>query len=532
MSTFDKEKAITPGLICLAVLLLLPGTVWAQARASITLTNEATGGHVQKGLELFRQERYAEALTEFEAELRAHPSNAALENLLGITATKLGRLDEANQHYQKAIRLNPNLAAAHKNLGFNYLTGKQYAKAETQLKAALALEPADPFPQLYLAMLYLATARDQEAVERLAPSRALLENDPVVAFAMAKACLRVGRTSDGQALIAALERRAPLPVNQEYELAATLYAKGFYKESVERFRQVAASSGSWTNQYNLAIALLAARQAPEASTLLRALAAQHPQDANVLSLLGSAYEATDQPKLALDAYQRAVRADPDNSDRYLDYSRLLMDLDRYDESEQFLREGLGAVQDTYALKMRLGSVQMMAARYEQARATFQEAISAHPEIPLGYIALARTYFKEGQDEEAAKILTAARDKLPPDFMLDYYAGLALARSQRNQEAAAALERAVRLNNAVPEAHYELGKLYLGSDRLDAARAEFERTIQLAPGHANAYYQLSRVYTRLGDSEKAHAMADRTRDLKRAQREEGLRLQSARFKDFQ
>lgn len=493
---------------------------------------QAPDPRLQKGLALFQQEHYTEAFVEFEAAARAHPGNAAIENVLGITATKLGRIEQANQHYRRAIRLDPKLAAAHKNLGFNLLNGKQYVEAETQLKTALTLDGADPFPHLYLAMLYLASGRDKDAIERLAPARALLVNEPAVACDMVKACVRAGRAAEGLALAADLEQKAAFSVSQEYELAALLYAKQLYPESVERFRRIAAASNSWGNRYNLAIALTAARQGAEAVKVVEALAAERPQDPNVLSLLGSAYEASDQPRQALDAYQRAVRADPENPDRYLDYSRLLMDLDRYDESEQFVREGLNAVRDTYALHMRLGSVQMMAARYDQARASFHEAIAAHPEIPLGYVALARTYFKEGQDEEAAKVLTAARAKLPPDFLLEYYTGLALSRVDRKAEAAAALEAAVRLNGAVPEPHYELGKVYFATDRIEAARAEFERTIQLAPAHANAHYQLSRIYTRLGQSEKAREMADKTRELKRLQREEGLRAQRARLKGLE
>ncbi len=507
------------------ILLLIFGALSAGAQNAALM--QAPDSRLQKGLELFRQERYTEALAEFEAAARAHPSNAAIENVLGITETKLGHIELANRHYQKAIRLDPKSAAAHKNLGFNYLGTKQYAEAETHLKTAVALDRADAFPHLYLAMLYLATARDKEAVEQLEPARPLLANDPAVAFDMAKACLRVGRAGDARALVAPLK----LPLARAYELAVLFYSKGLFADSVERFRHVAAASATWSNRFNLAIALVAARQIPEAVSLLEPLAAERPQDANIASLLGSAYEAGGRQKQALEEYERAARADPENPDRYLDYSRLLMDLDRYDESEQFVREGLKTVQDTYALKIRLGSVQMMAARYQEARATFREAIASHPEIPLGYVALARTYFKEGQTEEAARVLTAAREKLPPDFMLEYYAGLMLARLDRGTEATAALEKAIRLNGAVPEPHYELGKLYLGSGRIAEARAEFERTLQLAPQHANAYYQLSRVYGRLGDAAKAREMAARTRELKESQREEALRQQRARLQDY-
>jgi predicted Zn-dependent protease len=167
-----------------------------------------------------------------------------------------------------------------------------------------------------------------------------------------------------------------------------------------------------------------------------------------------------------------------------------------------------------------------------ARQAFQKAIQLHSEIALGYVALAKSYLKEGADAEAAKILSDARKKLPPDFALDYFYGVALLRLQRNSEAAGVLENAVHLGPAVPEAHYELGRAYFELGENDRARAEFERTIQLAPQDARAHYQLSRVYEKLGDRAKAEQLAQATKRLKQTKLEEALEIQKRRLESFE
>ena len=48
---------------------------------------------------------------------------------------------------------------------------------------------------------------------------------------------------------------------------------------------------SWQNQYNLALALVKAKQAKEALPLLASLTAEHATDANLLSDVASTYEA-------------------------------------------------------------------------------------------------------------------------------------------------------------------------------------------------------------------------------------------------
>jgi Tfp pilus assembly protein PilF len=88
-----------------------------------------------------------------------------------------------------------------------------------------------------------------------------------------------------------------------------------------------------------------------------------------------------------------------------------------------------------------------------------------------------------------------------------------------------------LNQAAPEPHYELGKLHYVSGDMKAARDEFERVIHIAPSHANAHYQLSRVYAALGDAVRSHEMAERTRELKQAERDAGLAAQRQRLKGF-
>jgi tetratricopeptide (TPR) repeat protein len=487
---------------------------------------------LQNGLVLFKQGQYEKALGEFQQAQIAQPANASIKNLLGVTETKLGRIDEANSYYQQAIHLDAKLPGPHKNLGVNYLSSHQYGLAEREFKAALDLSAQDPFPHYYLAALYLDTSRYQEAVEQLGPARPLLENDPELLFQMASACLRLDRRQEALTLIGDLEQRSVLDVAEEYQMGVMLSEKKIYPEAVERFRRITQMQpASWSGKFDLAIALINDLQPGEAAELLRELTVERPNDANLFTLLGSAYEASENAPKALDAYRAAVRADPENPDRYLDYTRLLMDLDRYGEAVQIVQQGMRNTPDAYALNLRLGSIQMMQGQYNQAGQSFQAAIQAQPEIALGYIALAQSDMRDGRDQDASQILATAREKLPPDSMLEYLYGLVLSHLSKTDEAIAAFQRSVALNPETSEPHYELGRLYFESGLMQPAKSEFERVLQLAPQHANAHYQLSRVYARLGDNADSRAMAEQTRQLLQKQREAALEAQKARFGDF-
>jgi tetratricopeptide (TPR) repeat protein len=501
-------------------------TILAQLVLSLAALGQADS--LQRGLELFRHEKYDAALQQFEEARRLQPGNASIDNFIGITETKLGHIDAANQDYETAIRIDPKLAGPHTNLGFNYLSNKQYELAEQQLRTALALDSTDPSTHYYLAVLYLTTAREKDAIPHVEPATTLLENDPAAALMAIKACLSFDALTEASKLIDLLEQHSRFSAAQEYELAKLLDEQQMYVESAARFRHIVEMQPSWQNQYNLALALVKAKQTKQALPLLASLTAERAADANLLSNLASTYESAGESALALEAWQKAITADPTNPDRYLDCTRLLIDLDRYKEATEIVQRGISLVPDDYPLTIRLGAIEMMTGDHAQARDTFRKAIAEHPGLALGYVAVAQSYMKDGKDEEALKLLTDARVAVPRDFALEYVFGLVSLQLGHHEQAMEALKNAEELQQAVVEPHYQLGLLYMKLQQWKEAQDEFERVLTLDPSNAPTYYQLSRTYQRLGESDKAQQMAKQASLLTKKQREDAIKTQQLRF----
>jgi tetratricopeptide (TPR) repeat protein len=282
------------------------------------------------------------------------------------------------------------------------------------------------------------------------------------------------------------------------------------------------------NQYNLALAQVKAKQTKQALPLLASLSAEHAGDASLLSDIASAYESAGENSLALDTWQKAITADPANPDRYLDCTRLLIDLDRYKEATEIVQRGISLVPDDYPLTIRLGAIEMMTGNHAQARERYRKAIAEHPALALGYVAVAQSYMKEGNDEEALKVLTDARAVVPRDFALEYVFGLVSFQLGQQKQAMEALKSAEELQPAVVEPHYQLGLLYMKLQQWKEAQVEFEQALKLDPGNAPTYYQLSRTYQRLGESDKAQQMAKQASLLTKTQREDAIKTQQLRF----
>jgi len=484
------------------------------------------------GVKLIREGQFDQALSRLEAAHRLAPRNATIENLLGITETQLKHIDKAAIHYRDAIRLDPSLAAPHRNLGFNLLNTKEYGDAEPELREASRLDPNDPFAHYYLFLLALATNHDAEALEQANHAEQLIENDPDAEAGLIEAEIRMGQVDAAVRRIKSMDAANQLTPVREYTIAVLLSRHSFYEQAVGCFQRIALLDPSWESRYNLALALLYDRQFAEASNLLSTLHNERPSNADALMFLGSAFEMQEKMPEALEAYRSAAVADPSNPDRTLDYTRLLMDMDRYDEAIQFIQSGTTETASSSPIKLRLGAVEMIKGDYAAAREAFNAALAENPELDAGYVGLAQTYARQGNDTEAIRVLEAARAKNPGRYLLEYYFGLLASRSGREDDAIVALERAAQLEPSSPDPSFELGKTYASKQNWPEARKAFEHVIALNSQFSAAHYQLSQVYAHLGLHAEAQQEAQQAKTLVNKQREEALRKQREQAGSFQ
>ena len=508
-------------ILALALLFLA-------SASSLTAQNKP----LDDGVRLIREGHFDQALTKLEEAHRLAPRDATIENLLGITETQLNHPDKAAIHYRDAIRLDPTQAAPHRNLGFNLLTKKEYGSAEPELREASRLNPGDPFAHYYLFLLSVARGHDADALDQASHAGDLIENDPEAGVGLIEAEIRVGRVDEASKRIKSMEAANQLTPAREYAIAVLLSRHALYGQAVLRFQRIASLDPSWESRYNLALAFLYDGQFAEASKLLSALHDERPANADTLMFLGSAFEMQEKIPEALEAYRAAAVADPSNPDRTLDYTRLLMDMDRYDEAIQFIQSGAGETASSSPVKLRLGAVEMIKGDYGAARDAFNAALAENPELDAGYIGLAQTYAREGNDTEAIRILEAARAKNPGRYLLEYYFGLLASRTGREDDAIAALERAAQLEPKSPDPFFELGKIYASKQDWPNARKTFEHVVELKPQFAAAHYQLSQIYAHLGLHAEAQAQAQQTKTLVNTRHEEVLRKQRERAGSFQ
>ncbi|MCI0517642.1 MAG: polysaccharide deacetylase family protein [Woeseiaceae bacterium] len=102
---------------------------------------ETAARHSDRGLALYKEKKYKDALEEFIAATRINPADAQAANNLGFMYYKLDQMDEAILWIKKAISLDPNRIVAYRNLGDAYEGLGRSADAGQAYEKYLSLNP-------------------------------------------------------------------------------------------------------------------------------------------------------------------------------------------------------------------------------------------------------------------------------------------------------------------------------------------------------------------------------------------------------
>jgi tetratricopeptide (TPR) repeat protein len=384
------------------------------------------------------------------------------------------------------LDLAPDDSFAHYYLGRVQLAAKLYESAFHELDRSGMSWPSDVEFLIEAANGYSALGQREEArkiTNRL--STMALNDDEVVSVAWLLLSVKENDTAINL-LHRLSERQNPAcPRWAQFDLALAYLLTGKYETAADRARL-----------------FLKASQ----------IAAPTPSEtASAWSLIGISNANLNQGEASVEAFREAAKLDPTREEHWLNLTRELMELNRYTDAISATHEGLESNPKSYALHLRLGAAYLSTDRYPEAEAVFRQLVDAGDPLPTSYVGLAQVLLRTGRAAEAVSELTAASQKLGPNFLISYFQGLALDRAARPKDAVSVLNDAIRLNRNSSEAHLALGKSELAIGRVSDATAELQETLRLNPGNVQARRLLSQAYRRAGDAQTASRYAEQSKE---------------------
>jgi putative PEP-CTERM system TPR-repeat lipoprotein len=497
--------------------------------------------------------RFGQAAELFARATALDATSASLRTGLGLSRLGEGATDDAVRQLQAATTLNKNAPEASEALvDANLKLGRR----DAALDAALALEHAQPDKPLAHALKgQVLAAQGKPDAARASFARAL-QLDPAyyrAAAGLSQLALDAQQPAQARHVLTDFLARNKTSVDAMAGLAALAQRTHDTAQVTHWLEQAAAVDPHAIGPgVELCAQYLRARQTDKALELARRLQVSHPEDPDLLDLLGKAQLAGGDLPAALESYKQLAQALPRSAPALMQVAALRLMSNNTTQAEDDLKSVL-AIQPDFpsaqlelaALYVRKGSpdlalmiAERMQRQHPQGAAGFQlqgDILMAKHQPAPALAAFERAYAFRATTELAIKIDNALREAgrvadaegrlakwlaaHPDDLRAQAYRAQTWIGAGDYRRAAAQLEAVARRQ---PDNAVVLNNLALSYQELGDARAQAtaEAALKNAPKRPDVMDTLAWILVGKGDAARAvtllreaHALAPKARDIR-------------------
>lgn len=316
------------------------------------------------------------AITALERAHNADPNAVRVVALLGDQLTRQARFQEAGALLADFVKRHPNAAETQYALGVYYYRVYAHPKAVTALQEATRLNPKDARAWRALGEAQRQLGQFAEAVKCYTAALALEPNDVDTQFRRATVAQEARDTKAAEADFRAALKLAPDRADIRYGLGELLAGNRFTPEA----------------------------QA-EAETILKKLAAEHPEIPEANRELGRVYIAQKRWPEAATVLQAYTQAQPNSSDGLYLYATVLRRLHKPDGPTMALYQRAKKLREERSrLLLKVQSEpRNVQARLEQAR-----FLAQHGELAFAILTYERVLHYDANNAEAKQALAELR----------------------------------------------------------------------------------------------------------------------------
>jgi tetratricopeptide (TPR) repeat protein len=386
---------------------------------------------------------------------------------------------EAEQILEDVTRQAPDYFPAWIDLMHLFFAERNYDKCSEVITKILARDPANYDALMQSGNLSMAKRDGTNAVGifRRVESVPQFKNLPEVKYRLALAHLLNGERTDAVGSLT-----AALKVDTNYAAATLLLAEldirgGNSTAGIDLLLPMVKRVPQESKAHLLlATAFLAERQPNNALEVYRHMATVFTNNPEIPRLMGVVYEQAGDAVQARSAFEKSLALAPD----YLPTLDMITALDvqekHYDDAEKRLAAVIGRNPKAAQPWLLQGNVYWAARQTNEAESAMSKAIDLDPNLPGGYLSLARLYLDTHQEQQAL----------------------------------------TRLNTLVSKTNditalLEIGEIRQQAKQMDEARDAYEKLIAFQPDCAPALNNLAYLYAEhYGDLTNAAKMAERAR----------------------
>jgi len=434
-------------------------------------------------------------------QVRAHLAMARLK-------ASQEKFDEAEGSLKKAIEIDPQAVQPQLALFSLYVSMKDFDRAETEIQQTLKSNPKDLDLHILVGNYYKSRKENEKA--EAAYTKAI-EVDP----ANVKPYMVLGQFHEesGKDDLALQNYEKALSIQpDEVRVLDTLARFHFKKKNIEKTDEyigkvLEKNPKFFATRMLKAEVLVLKREFAEALTLLDSLIEEQPDNARAYYFKGVAHLGKGETDVGKTALLKTVALEPDGYPKArMLLSEIYIKQGDMELAEKESRELLKKDPKDYQVQLILGNALMFQRKTAEAREVFKGLIAAEPQNAVGYFRLGLLDRMEKRPEDAMANFQKALEINPR--LMDVFTHV-IALMAEKKEFDAALKKCEEQLTIVEKSdpaqsmvHAVMGGLYLAKQDKQKAEAAFQTALQKNPNAVQPYYALARIYMSDDRTDKA------------------------------
>jgi tetratricopeptide (TPR) repeat protein len=506
-------------------------------------------------LEYYQEEGYPQAREEFEKEVKLHPDEYQVQELLGIANVNLRDFPAAEAALLHAVRLRPQETSLYLYLGETYASTNRIKEAVEVLEKYVSMvgNPEDELREVSRAYYLLGQnlrrlGREEESRKALARSQQIREAkfkyDVKHIFDEKKSPEDDGESRVSDRVAGLLEAGSPeekdgartmiqqglpaVPVAKQPAAAKETEAARKYRafvgeilgssfndlgvmrakdskfpEAAEFFKQAAAWKPDLPGlDRNWGFASFRAEVYSEAVPPLERQLRAHPDDSFARQLLGLSYSVLENYAKVVDVLRPFLEHPPDDPGLLLAWGTALVRTRQSEAAAGIFRRLLEQNADNASVHLLLGQAYAQREDYLNALTELKTALQLDPRLPDAHYYTGLVYLHQSEFESAAQEFRAELQLQPAHPLTTYHLGYALLAQGHPEDAVPLFRDVIKALPGYESAHFELGRSLLQQGDTTGAIESLETARKLVPDHDATYFQLSQAYRRAGRTQEA------------------------------
>ena len=210
---------------------------------------------VQQLVNIYNQGQIVAVVEQAEILTEQYPEATVVWNILGVSRTQIGKLDEAIEAYKKSISLKPDFALAHYNLGSTLQELGRLDEAEASFTKAIALKPNHAEAHYNLGNMLKELGRLDEAEASYKQAIALKPDYAEAHSNLGNMLQEIERLGEAEASYTQALALKPDFAEVHYNLGGTLKKLGRLEEAEASYTQAVAVKPDFTDAKHMLAAL-------------------------------------------------------------------------------------------------------------------------------------------------------------------------------------------------------------------------------------------------------------------------------------